>query len=220
MTATPPRKHLIYFGDPMCSWCYGFEPVLSALADHFGERLPIGLVMGGLRPGTERALTLMEKDEIRKHWDHVHEASGQIFDYSFFDRGRFVYDTEPACRAVVVYRRSYPNNAQAYFAALQHAFYADGRDTTKADVLAELADREGLDGASFLAQFESDEARQETMRDFLMSQESGVQGFPTLIAGSITDGYQVVTQGYRPLDGLIETLETWLDGPAANETVH
>ena len=24
-------RELIYFADPMCSWCYGFAPVISAI---------------------------------------------------------------------------------------------------------------------------------------------------------------------------------------------
>ena len=35
------------------------------------------------------------KASIREHWEHVRDASGQPFDFAFFDRPRFVYDTEP-----------------------------------------------------------------------------------------------------------------------------
>ena len=50
-------RHLIYFADPMCSWCYGFWPVIAAVQAAFGETLPIRLVMGGLRPGTTEVMT-------------------------------------------------------------------------------------------------------------------------------------------------------------------
>ena len=26
---------LVYFADPMCSWCYGFSPVITTLAERF-----------------------------------------------------------------------------------------------------------------------------------------------------------------------------------------
>ncbi len=217
MATAEPRKHLIYFGDPMCSWCYGFEPVLTALTDHFGERLPIGIVLGGLRAGTVRALTLMEKDEIRNHWKHVHEASGQPFDHSFFDRGRFVYDTEPGCRAVVVVRRTSLDGGRGYFRDLQRAFYAKGQNITKTDVLAEIATHHGLTRDEFQLAFEAPDAREETLRDFMMAQENGIQGYPTLIAGTMTDGYQVICHGYRPIDGLIEGLEMWLAGATPDD---
>jgi len=98
--------HLIYFADPMCSWCWGFAPVIEAIRQRFGDALPIRLMMGGLRPGTTKPLDEAGKRTIREHWEHVHEATGQPFDFRFFEREGFIYDTEPASRAVVVVRRS------------------------------------------------------------------------------------------------------------------
>ena len=40
-------KRLVYFADPMCSWCYGFSPVITAIAERFEDRMPLQLVMGG-----------------------------------------------------------------------------------------------------------------------------------------------------------------------------
>ena len=66
--------------------------------------------MGGLRAGNTEPMTDKDKDYIRGAWAKVGEATGQPFDPSFFDR-EFVYDTEPACRAVVAARRLKPNMA-------------------------------------------------------------------------------------------------------------
>ncbi len=37
-----------------------------------------------------------------------------------------------------------------------------------------------------------------------------MRGFPMLAAGSEATGYALVTNGYRPIDGMIEGLEAWL----------
>ena len=142
-----PGPHLIYFADPMCSWCYGFSPVIAAIAAQYGDTLPIRPIMGGLRPGTQETMDDETKQMIRGHWRHVQEASGQPFDYAFFDRPFFVYDTEPAARAVVVLRRPGPAAGLAALARIQRAFYAENRDVTDADTLADLAD----DAAALLA---------------------------------------------------------------------
>ena len=92
--------HLIYFADPMCSWCYGFSPVIADIRRAFGRALPIRLVMGGLRPGTEQPMTEAAKTEIKGHWTHVAEASGLPFDGGVLDIPGFRYDTDPAARAV------------------------------------------------------------------------------------------------------------------------
>jgi putative protein-disulfide isomerase len=204
-------KELVYFADPMCSWCYGFAPVIAAIEQQFRGRLSLRLVMGGLRAGNTRPMRPEDKAYIRDAWTRVNAASGQPFDFSFFDREGFVYDTEPACRAVVTMRDTDPPRALAYMERIQFAFYAENRDVTQADVLADLAAEEGQEREEFLSAFLSPETRNETFRDFLTSQESGVRGFPTLVAGSASGGYALVTSGFRPLEGLPEALEQWLE---------
>ncbi len=91
--------HLIYFADPMCSWCYGFSPVLDDIRHAFGRALPIRVVMGGLRPGTDTPMTEAAKLEIAGHWRHVHDATGLPFNPAGMAREGFLYDTDPAARA-------------------------------------------------------------------------------------------------------------------------
>jgi putative protein-disulfide isomerase len=202
--------HFIYFADPMCSWCYGFGPVMQQIAGHFEGRLPVRLVMGGLRAGNREPMRDKDRDYIRGAWKAVHEASGQPFDEAFFDRETFTYDTEPACRAVVTMRRLAPEKALAFKSRVSAAFYAENRDVTDDDVLADIGAEAGLDRAAFRAELVSEDCRNETFGDFLMAKQSGVEGFPLLAAGTQESGYALVTQGFRPIDGLIEAVEDWL----------
>ncbi len=207
-----PQKHLLYVADPMCSWCYGFAPVMAGIADHFGERLPVQLMMGGLRAGNTKPMSATDKGTISGHWRKVEQATGQRFDFAQFEaREGWIYDTEPACRAVVTMRLLNPRLALAFKGRVQHAFYAEGRDTTKDAVLADLAAESGVDREMYFAELVSEEARRETQRDFLAAQQAGIRGFPTLLAGDGTGHYLMVTNGYRPLEGLPLALEKWLD---------
>ncbi len=201
---------LVYFADPMCSWCYGFSPVIAALAERFEDRLPLQLVMGGLRAGNAEPMTAKDKDYIRSAWTKVGAATGQPFDMSFFDRETFTYDTEPACRAVVTARQLLPKLALAFMGRIQRAFYAENRDMTAADEIADVAEEAGLDRAQFAQAFAAPETQNNTFRDFLTAQELGIRGFPTLIAGSNDKGYALLTNGYQPLENLAEPLERWL----------
>lgn len=209
-TAIEGDRHFLYFADPMCSWCYGFAPVIAELERQFAGRLPVRIVVGGLRAGNTRAMRQEDKDYIRDAWTRVAAASGQSFDHSFFDRDGFVYDTEPACRAVVTMRRRAPQKALAMKAAISSAFYAGNRDTTDNAVLADIAVTLGEDRSAFFAELLSPEARNETAADFQFAQQAGVRGFPCLLAGTETAGYSLVTNGYRALGGLPEAIEAWL----------
>ena len=205
-----PHPHLIYIADPMCSWCWGFSPVIDAIRARFGAALPIRLVLGGLRPGTTEPMHEAAKRTTREHWEHVREASGQPFDFAFFDREGFVYDTEPASRAVVVARRS--GRELDVLKAVHRAFYGHNRDVTQAEVLADVAAEVGLDRESFLAAFGSEEARGETWTDVAIARKAGITGFPTLLGGAAEGGeYAIVTKGYQPAERILPLLERWLE---------
>lgn len=203
--------HLVYIADPMCSWCWGFSPAIEAIQARFGATLPIRLLLGGLRPGTDKAMDSSDRADVREHWEHVHEASGQNFDFGFFDRAHFVYDTEPASRAVVVMRRRGMDVGLAALKRIHAAFYAENRDVTDGDTLAALAAELGMDAAGFRADFQDESARRETREDFAIARDAGVRGFPTLIAGTGEDGqYALVTNGFQPATRIVPALEHWL----------
>ena len=202
--------HLVYFADPMCSWCWGFSPVMQQISQRFGDTLPIRLVLGGLRPWTKEPMDPSDRADVRSHWEHVHQASGQPFDFGFFERERFVYDTEPASRAIVVLRRRGMPMALAALQRIQRAFYADNQDVTQVDTLAALAAELGVDEAGFREEFASDDAREQTRADFALAQASGIRGFPTLIAGDGADKpYALITHGFQPADRIMAIVEAW-----------
>jgi putative protein-disulfide isomerase len=208
--------HLIYFSDPMCSWCWGFSPVIEAIGARYGEALPIRLIMGGLRPGTLEPMSAKARREVRGHWAEVTNASGQPFGTSVVDKEGFVYDTDPAARAVVVARRIEPAVGLRYLRAAHRAFYVEGRDVTDREVLAELASEQGLARDVFVADLNSEEAKQETWADYNTSLNAGVSGFPTLIVGPKPDGqYAMITRGFKARDDVLATIDRWLSAQAA-----
>jgi putative protein-disulfide isomerase len=192
--------NLRYFADPLCSWCYGFGPELAKLTAA-QPQLKLSLVMGGLRPFNKERMSPAFRAMLREHWQHVSTASGLPFSQAILDRDDFVYDTEPACRAVVTARQLFPAQAPAMLRSIQSAFYRDGRDATQSAVLADIAAENGYDRATFLASMESDAMRSATRADFAATQSLGVSGFPT-VAASRGEELYLVTSGYVTHDVL------------------
>jgi putative protein-disulfide isomerase len=208
------ERRLIYFADAMCSWCYGFAPVIGRIRQTFGETLPIQLVMGGLRPGTTEPLTDEARSTILEHWGHVEEASGQAFDPSVLTE-TFVYDTDPAARAVVLVRGHDPQMAIDFLERVQRAFYAEARDVTRLDVLAELAAGIGFEAEPFAEALAGEAIKNAAWRDYAVSQRAGVSGFPTLVGGPDEEGrFGVVTRGFAHGDEVLRVLEAWMAEPA------
>ena len=204
--------HLIYFSDPMCSWCYGFSPVIADIRRAFGRALPIRLVMGGLRPGTDTPMTPEAKSQIVGHWHHVEEAANLPFDGSVMDRADFCYDTDPAARAVVWVRRHDAELALTFLGKLQAGFYAQSRDITQVAVLAAMVSEIGLSAGDFVKAYDGEDLKNETWSDYGTSQRAGVTGFPTLVAGPSSEGaYGVVTRGFQPGRQVLAILHSWLE---------
>jgi putative protein-disulfide isomerase len=201
---------MIHVADPMCSWCYGFAPVILALTQRFEAPLPLRLMMGGLRAGNPEVMRAADKEDVRQAWTQVGAATGQPFDLSFFEPESFTYDTAPACRAVVTVPRLQPTFALAVMALIQQAFYAENRDMTSANEISCLEEEADLARQAFAATVSAPATRNETFGDFLTAQELGIRGFPTLIAGGRAKGCALVTNGYRRLEDLLEPLKRWL----------
>jgi len=204
-------KRFLYVADPMCSWCWGFAPVMEKIEQEFGEVAPVHVVVGGLRPGTTEAMRDQDKSYIRDHWNHVQEASGQPFDFSFFDQEGFIYDTEPACRATVAARSLDEAKTLPFLRQLHQAFYAENKDTTDDTVLADIAEETGYPRGEFELTLASPEIREETQDDFRFAQQSGITGFPSLFAIEDRQPYRV-TAGYQKWENLVEPLTGWVNG--------
>jgi putative protein-disulfide isomerase len=198
----------VYVGDPMCSWCWGFAPVLEQLEADYD--IAMRTVVGGLRPGASaQPLDDGAKRTIAHHWHQVEERSGQPFDHRFFDRDDWVYDTELPAIAVVAVRELNEKATLPFFTRLQRAFYAENIDITDAAVYQDLLGGFDVDGGRFAELVTSPDMKQRAYDDFAIARGFGITGFPTLLLRE-GDAHHVVTYGYAPADQLEPALNAWL----------
>jgi len=202
-------REILIIVDPMCSWCWGFSPVIRTLEKEYDSFAPIYPIVGGLRPLSSDPMNDRAKEEIQQHWQNVSEASGQPFDYSFFDRQNFIYDTEPACRALVTVRFLKPKSSLGYLEILHKAFYAENCDITDTNILADLAEAIGVDQRDFKEFFPTRKMIYLTASDFFRSQSMGVSGFPTTILRS-NEKLSLLSAGYQPFSEIKPKIDDWL----------
>ncbi len=203
------NKILWYVADPMCSWCWGFAPVIEAIRKDYCNSLKVELVLGGLRPGTKQPIASTQRKEILHHWKAVKSATGQTFCFDGAMPEGFIYDTEPACRGVVALSLINTEIVFPFFKLIQSSFYVEQKDVTKPEILVQLAAEKGIDSELFLRVFESDEAKKQTSIHFEKVHNWGVHGFPTVI-GQNALGYQFLSRGYCSLEMLCLQLDNWL----------
>lgn len=187
---------IIYVGDPMCSWCWGIAPQIDELQMRCPD-LPLHVVVGGLRvgPGAENM-----SDELAEflaaHWLEVQARSRQPFDLSILERRDWVYDTEPACRAVAAMRAIDEAKAWPLFKRLQRAFYVEGTVLTDPEVYPALVAEIGADPDAFMASYRSEASKEATWEDFGAAAEWGITGFPTVLVRRERRGH-LIASGYR-----------------------
>lgn len=208
------KAKLIYFGDPMCSWCWGIANNLEQVKTAFADRVDFELVLGGLRPGGGDAWDGKMKEFLRTHWKHVHEASGQPFNYDLLEWDEFNYDTEPSCRAVRVVRDIHPQKEFAFFHAVQHKFYVDNEDPTKIGFYKPICDELEIPFAAFEVKFDSCEYEKKVQDDFMKSQQYGIRGYPSVAVISGETGH-LIANGYATLQELSDRIEHILNAETA-----
>lgn len=196
-------NQLIYFGDPMCSWCYGFAPELSKIRSSLPD-LKFSLVLGGLRPYGKEPITGM-KNFLLKHWTKIGESTGQPFSYDIFDNEAFYYDTEPSNRAVVTARSMKDGIDLEFYDAVQVAFYAESKDVLDVNVFMDIAGNFGLDVAEFKSRFESEDLKAATRESFSYTIENGVNAFPTLVLETAERKY-LLSRGYQKAEPLLDKI--------------
>lgn len=202
------QLELVYVADPMCSWCWGFAPIVEKVESAYD--LGFRIIVGGLRPGDRAEPIERIRDYLAHHWNQVAAASGQPFDHAGLDRDGWMYDTLVPDTAVVTMRTAAPGETRRFLDTVQRAFYAERVDVTDTAVYRDLVAGFPVDPDEFVTQLGSPEMKAATERDFLEAQWLGVTGFPTLL---LRDGASTlpISYGYSPfetvagrINGLIE----------------
>ena len=165
--------------------------------------------MGGLQPGESNILSDSSREEILHHWQQVNKMTGQDFLFDNALPKEFIYDTQPACRAVITVGLMDATKTFDYFTAIQTAFYTKNQDVTQINVLQQLAVDCGLDGKKFNTLFLEENQRLSVEKSFQFTKKAGVQGFPTLILNQ-NEQLHVLTRGYQDFDAVSGALDKLL----------
>jgi len=193
-----PDLELIYVGDPMCSWCWGFAPVLEHLDARFD--MDLSVIAGGLRPGdASQEMDDSLKAYLDREWQKIEEQTGQRFDRTTLDREGWVYDTMTADTAIVTMRTHNSPETLRFFNRVQQAFYAEAVDVTETDSYPSLLEGFGVNTDAFVADLTSEEMKKTTWQDFVAAHRMGITGFPTLLLREGNAGH-VLTRGYAPYE--------------------
>lgn len=129
---------LTYLFDPLCGWCYACAPAIAGLARDWPEQ--ITLAPNALFSGTgARALNADWADYAWTNDQRIAAKTGQVFSEAYhrdvLNAGGARFDSGAINRALTAVD---PALELPLLASLQNARYVEGRDTSRADVVAEV----------------------------------------------------------------------------------
>jgi putative protein-disulfide isomerase len=209
---------VVYIGDPMCSWCWGFAPEIERVAEFLSDYPAVAfeVVVGGLRPGPDaQPLDGRLVDFLRPEWAKIQQATGQPFSFAALEWKDWIYDTEVPAAAVALSRDVGLGSVLGFMARIQRAFYAESVDVTRPEVYAELWTHEpetSVSADEFVDRLTKAPSRDLAYADFRRSRELGVRGFPAVVfeRDGASPLRKMVAYGYQPADQMLPVLDRLL----------
>lgn len=182
---------ILAFTDPVCTWCWGSEPVLRKLATWYGDQVHVRYVMGGLVKDIRAFYDSVngiggdpERSnlQIARHWLEASARHGmpvRIDGFRLFTTETI--STYPQNVAFKAAELTNPALAARYLRRMREASAAEARETGRREVLIELASDIGLDVATFIGYLNDGSAERAFHEDLELTRRYGVRGFPTFV---------------------------------------
>lgn len=214
---TKKRKTIdvYYVTDPICSHCWGLEPVLRRFKKQYGQYFHFHTVMGGLLEKwgdgpVDPANGIYVPEDVAGHWQEVGKSTRMPIDGSVMIHHP-VQSSYPPSRVFKVIQKHYGNDqANIFLRRAREALFVFNQNISAKEVLITIVDQLGFAGKEIVELAESDFGQELLNEDLKLAAEIGVRGFPAIIM--INEQNQAVKiVGNRPLENYISGLSRLLD---------
>ncbi|MDO9143176.1 DsbA family protein [Rhodoferax sp.] len=206
---------LLYFHDPMCSWCWAFRPVWTDLCNQLPRDLTVRRVVGGLAPDSDEPMSLDMRLKLKGIWQTIQErVPGTRFNFAFWDNCSPRRSTYNACRAVLVAARLSPMHEDRMIHAIQQAYYLEARNPSDIGTLVDLAVEIGLDRTLFATELSGAAVQALLLDEVTFARSAPINGFPSLVLRTPL-GPHPLSLDYCDAAPILRQIETTLRNTAA-----
>ncbi|MDE2890124.1 MAG: DsbA family protein [Gemmatimonadota bacterium] len=204
---------LYYVADPMCSWCWGFRPVLQAIVSALPGSVPVVYVMGGLAKDSDDPMPEETRAYVQQNWRDVTTTTGAEFNWDFWRKCKPRRSTYPACRAVLAARTQREDAVAEMFDAIQRAYYREARNPSDIETLTAVAGSLSppLDVERFERDIRSPEIEAELQAGFNLRRSMGVREFPSVVVKR-GDSQTDIVRGWANAETAMSRLKKAIDG--------
>ncbi len=194
--ATAKPVNVVYFSDPLCSACWGAEPMLNKLKLEYGDTVHIEYRMGGLLPNWKAmgnitpARVASHVDEMQRHFQMP--MTGEVWTQDT------PHSSFPPSIAFKAAQMQDETKATVFLRRLREMFFVEAINIAKWEHIVAAATETGLDTAQLQRDYEG-KAGELFEQDMELARELGVNGFPTLLFSNRM-GKQETLQGAKPYE--------------------
>ncbi|WP_266075554.1 DsbA family oxidoreductase [Haladaptatus caseinilyticus] len=160
-----------------------------------GKRNPDGNINHGVDDGKDDAYYEQARENVRRLQEK--------YDVEMAQEIATDIDSLSAQIASFYVKEAYSDRWRAFDEAILDALWQDGRDIGDSDVLAEIAENEGIDGDEVREAIEDEERQERVHGKFAEAQQRGITGVPTFTyEGYAARGAVPPEQLERLIDGV------------------
>lgn len=218
---------IMQFTDPVCTWCWGSEPILRKLQWRLGDQVEVSYIMGGLvediREFYDQANDIggdpeASNENIARHWLEASQKHGMPVRTEGF---QLFTDEHPS---------SYPQNiaykaaqmqdeklADHFLRRMREATATEARQTNRRDELVGLASEAGLDIAAFIQRLDDGSARQAFEEDLRITRKHHIRAFPSFRLSYKQE--QMILHGFQSYEALKALIENTTEGAIVERPV-
>lgn len=209
------------FTDPICTWCWGSEPIYRALETHFPDEIIFRYITGGLvkditefydeknsigGKGAEIA-----NEQIMRHWLEASDRHGMPVRSAGFHL--FAGDRVSSYPQNIAYKAAQKldaSKADRYLRRIREATAAEAQLTNTSAVLINLAEDVGYPREEFEKMLQSPVPKAAFKGDLYINQTLGVTGYPTTEVKYNSE--KQLLRGYHPFSHYVDVIQKLSQG--------
>lgn len=211
--AQEPKPTIVYIFDPICGWCYTFNPVIEKLHAKFKHKADFVIVNGGMIVD-HKARPISDMSEfILAGYEDMQNLTGVKFGAPYIqmvEEGKELLDSEKPALAMTAFQTLHPNKSLEFARKLQESHFLYGKSFNNDSTYTHLAKYFDLNPVEFLQAMNLDSTKTATRNDFKKVEEAGINGFPTLLI-KMNGQVQAITHGFEKYEKLEKKIEKLLN---------
>ena len=211
--AQEPKPTIVYIFDPICGWCYTFNPIIEKLHAKFKHKVDFVIVNGGMIYDTKVRPISDMSEFILSGYEDMENLTGVKFGTRYIqmvEAGKELLDSEKPALAMTAFQTLHPHKSLEFARKLQESHFLYGKSFNNDSTYTHLAEHYGINSAEFLQTMNSDSTKTATRNDFKKVEDAGINGFPTLLI-KIDGQVSPITHGFEKYEKLEKKIEKLLN---------